>query len=586
MSKFKQLINKPTSFGWIFAGISLILLIIVYHVVQQSLVERLQATTESQLASIRNQLVSALDRYAYLPAVLAAGNEIQSFLAIANPTENQVQPLNHYLATINAQAGTADIYLIKPDGTTIASSNWQKPTSFIGKNFAFRPYFQQAVQGHNTHYFALGTTSRERGYYFAAPIITNATQIVGVVVVKIGVDKLESSLAHGDMPFLITDEDGIIFMASQTNWLYHSLKPLSAAQISDLRASRRYEDTELSVLTALNLQPLMVKQNSYFAGNTYLVLYADLLAVAGWHLYLFADYSNVNNTATLALFVTALIEALLGALVYVLRQHQQQRRGFEQKAREELEAKVEERTHELRQMQGELIQSAKMAALGQLSAGINHELNNPLTAIRSYAENAAQFITINKPDIARNNLLEIVVLTERMATITRQLKTFSRKSTGQIEICDVYRALDSALNIIQPKISQTSVIIEQCRAPEAHYVQADLIWLEQILVNLLSNAIEAVQDQAEKHIWLELSSLAAQVYIKVRDNGKGISEEHMPHVFEAFFTTKTVGKGLGLGLSISYRLAKDMQGDLTVHNAPQGGAIFTLILPQPKHESL
>ncbi len=133
---------------------------------------------------------------------------------------------------------------------------------------------------------------------------------------------------------------------------------------------------------------------------------------------------------------------------------------------------------------------------------------------------------------------------------------------------------------MQPKLAQTRIVLAQQRDAETRYVQADLVWLEQILVNLISNAAEAVEEQAEPRVWVTLQAHAGQVDISVRDNGTGISEAAMPHVFEAFFTTKIIGKGLGLGLSISYRLARDMNGQLRVANAPQGGAIFTLTLQQ------
>jgi two-component system C4-dicarboxylate transport sensor histidine kinase DctB len=246
---------------------------------------------------------------------------------------------------------------------------------------------------------------------------------------------------------------------------------------------------------------------------------------------------------------------------------------------EALESKVEERTRELRLAQEGLVQATKMAALGQLSAAINHELNNPLGAIRAYADNAKQFLERGHPDLAKANLQEISALTERMATITRQLKIFSRKSSGSISDCPLQVALDSAFLIVHPKLAQTQVILHDQRAADLEWVKADLVWLEQILVNLLSNAIDAAASQAEGQVWLTTQRVADKVRIQVRDNGAGIQEQDKPHLFEPFFTTKALGKGLGLGLSISYRLAKDMQGELLAENAPEGGAIFSLLLP-------
>ena len=164
-----------------------------------------------------------------------------------------------------------------------------------------------------------------------------------------------------------------------------------------------------------------------------------------------------------------------------------------------------------------------------------------------------------------------------MATITRQLKTFSRKSSGQMETCDLHRALDSALSIVQPKLSQSWVRLTQQRTDDTRYVQADLVWLEQILVNLISNAVEAVQEQHDQQVWITLQTTDTHISVSVRDNGMGISEAAMPHVFEAFFTTKTIGTGLGL--SLVQRVLKDHGGDLRLSNSASGGAQVRIWLP-------
>ncbi len=573
-------LRKQLTLFWLLLLLALLTLLAVYHSVEQSASEGLKRDAYSQLARLRSQLESTLDHHAYLPELLAAGHEVQHFLLSTTPDPTQLAELNQYLSSVNTIAGTADVYLMRADGLTVAASNWNKRSTFIGENFAFRPYFQQAVLGKTSRYYALGTTSGERGYYFAAPVLGKTGAVLGVVTVKVGVDTLEMELAQRNMDFIITDPDGIVFMSHPDRWRYHALQALPAAKLAELRDNRRYADQAITPLPDLALQPQQLEQQASEKGVQYFVLHHDMMQAAGWHIYLLVNRGGVTHAATVAVLLAATLLVLSALLIYLLWKNQRQRREYEQHAREELEAKVDERTRELRHTQEELVQAAKMAALGQLSAGINHELNNPLTAIRAYADNAMQFLDIGKPDIARNNLTEIVSLTERMAAITRQLKTFSRKSAGQIETCDLHRALDSALSIVQPKLAQTHVELEQRRAEQTRYVQADLVWLEQILVNLLSNAVEAVQEQAEQRIWIAVQQADGQVCVSVRDNGAGISEQAMPHVFEAFFTTKIIGKGLGLGLSISYRLAKDMHGHLAVRNAPQGGAVFTLSLQQ------
>lgn len=558
-----------------------ITLLTVYYSVRQNAEQRLRQETRTYMAQLVSQLDSMLAQHAYLPALLAESAEIRDYMRHASPDTAVQTRINQHLANINRIAETLDVYLMKPDGITVAASNWDKPSSFIGGNFGFRPYFSAAIQGELGRYYALGTTSRERGYYFAAPIHEangNGTGILGVVVVKVAIEAIEQAWNHATVQFMVTDPDGIVFVASQPAWRLRALQDLPATVQETLRQNRRYAGYAIQTLPDLHIQPVEGFQMAQATNNQYLVL-RNTLAVAGWDVYILSDWSIVSRQIILTLLLTTLLLALTLLLVYLLWNSQRQRRQYEQRTLGELEAMVEKRTCELRHTQEELVQAAKMAALGQLSAGINHELNNPLTAIRAYADNAIQFLGIGKADMAHHNLHEIVALTERMAAITRQLKTFSRKSAGQLTTCDIYNALDAALSIVQPKLAQSQVNLAQQRAENARYVQADQVWLEQILVNLLTNAVEAVQEQAEQHVWISVQCTGEYVAVQVRDNGTGISPHSMPHVFEAFFTTKTIGKGLGLGLSISYRLARDMRGNLSVANASEGGAVFTLTLP-------
>ena len=559
---------------------ALLTLLTVYYAVRQSAEQRLQQETVALSQQLVGQLTAELEKHRYLPELLAQNPAARALLESPSPAPAAVMAFNQTLETANRIASTADIYLMRADGLTLAASNWNTRASFIGGNFAFRQYFQQAMRGQVGRYYALGTTSKKRGYYFAHAVNDSVGKPIGVMVVKVDINTQEAQWKQENADFMVTDRAGVVFMSSNSDWRLRALQPLSAATQDALYQNQRYDKLPIEPLAGhWRINPTLELQRLNTGQQHYLV-HKRAMDFIDWDVYILTDWGSVTRTVLITVSVTAFMLLLSLLLLYVLWKNQRQRRDYEQKAREELEAKVAERTRELQRTQEELVQAAKMAALGQLSAGINHELNNPLAAIRAYADNATQFLDIGKLEIARNNLLEIVALTERMATITRQLKTFSRKSAGQIETCDLHWALDSALNIVQPKLAQIRIVLEQQRAEHTRYVQADLVWLEQILVNLLSNAADAVQEQAEQRVWITLQATAGQVNVSVRDNGAGISSDAMPHVFEAFFTTKTIGKGLGLGLSISYRLARDMNGQLSVANAARGGAIFTLTLQQ------
>lgn len=575
-NKKRQL--SKTTLSSLFLIVAALVVFTVYYSVSYSAQVRLQENAKNYLARLTSSLDAALARHSYLPVLLAQEPFIRDYLQKKSNAISTDQ-LNFYLERINQIAGTLDIYLILPNGDTIAASNWAKEQSFIGKNFSFRPYFQQAIQGGLGRYYAVGTTSNERGYYFSYLISDEEEQPLGVITIKVNIVEIEAFWKSEPIDFLVTDSEGIVFLASQENWLFKTIQPLTELRRQAIRDVKRYLDHPLKPLDDFQRSPLLdAYQQAWLQGKHYLLAERNM-EEAGWQVYILLDWQEVTRPALLALLLASVLCLLTSLLLLLLWKNQAQRRRYKQAVLEALESKVEERTRELRLAQEELVQAAKMAALGQLSAAINHELNNPLGAIRAYADNASQFLERGHPEIAKTNLQEISGLTERMATITRQLKIFSRKSSGRISDCHLQVALDSAFLIVRPKLSQTTVSLHHEYDSSLQWVRADLVWLEQILVNLLSNAIDAAAEQAKGQVWLSTQRVENKVRIQVRDNGAGIQEQNRPHLFEPFFTTKALGKGLGLGLSISYRLAKDMQGELSAENAPEGGAIFSLILP-------
>ncbi len=270
------------------------------------------------------------------------------------------------------------------------------------------------------------------------------------------------------------------------------------------------------------------------------------------------------------------------------------------RARDQLEQRVAERTRDLldsnrrlsteiderrraetdlRQTQDELIQAAKLAVLGQMAAGINHELNQPLAAIRAYAENASAFIARNRLDAADANLAQIVELTARMAEISAQLKQFSRKSGDSLAAVSVQAGFGYALRLYRARLLSASVTVVRDWPADEVWVHADPVRLEQVLVNLIGNALQAMTDTPDPRLRLSIINAAGRVRIGVHDSGPGIDEAHLGRVFEPFFTTKPTGKGLGLGLSISARIIEDLGGRLEACNDPAGGARFTIDLP-------
>jgi two-component system C4-dicarboxylate transport sensor histidine kinase DctB len=298
----------------------------------------------------------------------------------------------------------------------------------------------------------------------------------------------------------------------------------------------------------------------------------------------------VGTVLTLAYILVLLLLQRTHRLTEMQRIEEKSKRAL-QDANEQLESRVLDRTQKLteanemlrkeildrkqteiklKRTRKELIHAAKLAVLGQMSAGINHELNQPLAAIRSYTDNGKQLLEKGRLEDAMWNLEQIGELTERMAQIGIQLKLFSKKSSGMVAIVPLHGVVDGALEILKPTLKKEAVELTIDIKPDNVEVRANYVLLQQVLVNLISNAMQAVEGQVCKKILFECRAGAERVVVAVHDNGPGVSVEHRNNIFEPFFTTKKSGQGLGLGLTISDRIVRDFGGQITLVQTEQG----------------
>jgi two-component system, NtrC family, C4-dicarboxylate transport sensor histidine kinase DctB len=315
---------------------------------------------------------------------------------------------------------------------------------------------------------------------------------------------------------------------------------------------------------------------------------------AGWRVHILTRIAPVHAEVAQAVFIVASLLAL--AMLFFLLWNQRRKRSKErlryqletQRNREINEAntrliqEIDERKRAeeaLVQARDELIQATKLAALGEMSTGISHELNQPLAAIRAYADNARALIDHGRNEDALANLIQISDLTERMAQISSQLKIFARKGVSQSVSVSLDASIKNSLRILQPRIKEENVTIHLCPAAHEVFVLANSVQLEQVLVNLIGNALHAVEESEQQHIEISTEVCDQEVVLKIWDNGPGIEQDQLSMIFDPFFTTKKEGRGLGLGLSISHRLMDGMNGKLQAENHPEGGAVFTLRLP-------
>lgn len=564
--------------------------------------QQLIDSSQKQLELFSSHLEGQLERFAYIPQLLSR----QSLMvdALQAPHNSALREIiNRHLDATNQIIGASDTYLLDIQGTTIAASNWLLESSFVGKNFSFRPYFQEAMDGKQGDYFALGSTSSKRGYYYSFPI-KYAGGIIGVVVVKMDVSSIEKDWTGKPQHFLVTDPNGVAFISTQEAWLFRSIGVLSDVIQDEIKQEWRYLGKHIEVLPfdgEFNQDPSLIRLSLSGQFPRYYLALTKKYAKVGWNVRVFVPTKRITYSIVLLILLLTLVFILLYLILILIAQRQtrsDEKERLQAKAKQQLEFQVMQRTSALhaeinerrkaelalKNTQKELIQAAKLAVLGQLSASISHELNNPLAAIRSYADNALIFLERSKIEKVSSNLVRITHLTERMATISAQLKSFARKSDGVMTVIALQPVLLASFELVKPQLKASKVTLTLKLPSEHILVKAEPIQLEQILVNILSNAIQAMHDSDIKNINVTLSVSQQQALVEVSDTGPGIAESDIGQLFEPFFTTKEAG--LGLGLSISQQIINSMNGRLWAENTENLGAMFSISLPLQQNQEL
>ena len=582
-----------------------------------------------------NALKSTLERYESLPYLLAEHPFVQDVLV--SPTAPNVERANRYLEDLNVHARATATYIIQTDGLCVAASNWHEPDSFVGAGYQFRPYFVDAVKGGVGRFFGIGTISHDPGYYISQPVRRDG-KIVGVAVVKLNLEWFQG--VDAAEPLIVTDDHGVIFLSSVPAWKYHTVRPLSGAVADSIYQTRQYAQQEIPPLPVTIERTLEGDaQIVRVGGGRYAPRYLASRRAIGepdWQLITMASVAPVDADARNAAIVTGFGYITLCLLAFYWRMRRarvremMRSRELLQRAYAELNQRVAERTadlsqandqlkkevsertraeQELRAAHDELIQASKLAALGQMAAGITHELNQPLAALRGFSDNTRVLLERGDQASARENLEAIAALTERMGKITNQLKLFVGRARPRSARAPLARALRNVLALLQKRLQGVDVTLTVVENEAGAQTQSrtrfdpsdehpeliancDDLRLEQVLINLLGNALDATGDLAEVNlaagrpsvtatlprIEIEIEAAAATLSISVHDNGPGIPDDVLPRLFEPFFTTKEMGQGLGLGLAISSSIARDAGGSLVARNAPDGGALFVLTL--------
>ncbi|HLT05192.1 MAG TPA: ATP-binding protein [Pseudomonas sp.] len=531
----------------------------------------------AQLELYRQNLHTLVERFRSLPALLVEDTALHRLLRDPdNPALRQA--LNERLARLNQAAGSSVLYLLDRDGLTLASSNWNEPSSFVGHDYAFRPYFHNALREGSGRYFAVGVTTGIPGYFFSQRVEDGAP--LGVLVVKLELEELQRDWVGHTGTLLISDDHGVVVLSNRPAWRFGHLQPLSERQRERLLGERKYAEQNLRALYSERLMGLddgELRRVRTPDGERDYFWQRQALPAEDWVLHLLQEPQVVKDMVwAYRAGAGALWMMLAFGLLYLLQRRRN--RHLVRRSRAELERLVIERTQELRKTQDDLVQAAKLAALGQMSAALAHELNQPLTALRMQLGSLRLLQRSGRAADMGEALEQIDGLVARMSALTGHLKTFARKSPdGLRERLRLAQALNRALQLLMPRLRASGAQLELNVDPQAE-VLGDAIRVEQVLLNLLDNALDAGAGQTAPRLIIRSRREGDVWALAVEDHGGGIAPEHLSSLFDPFFTTKPVGEGLGLGLSISYGILRDLGGGLEAANGAHG-AIFTLRLP-------
>ncbi|MBH0237781.1 sensor histidine kinase [Methylobrevis albus] len=553
-------------------------------------------------------LRAELDKQRAVAGVLAADPEFAA--AVAAPGRPPQPRLDRRLAAIAAASRASVIYLLDADGVTIAASNAGRPDSFVGSDYRFRPYFRDAVASGAAEHYALGTVSRRPGLYIGRRVETGGRP--GVLVVKVEFDGVEAAWRLGGDTIYVTDPRGIVLATSVPDWRFRATRPIGPDEAAAIRDSLQFGDASLTPLPVAAVDgtgdalpaagSAATRVQASLPDRRPVEFMAARVPVngTGWQLTLLAPtgapVAAARRQAQAGTVAALLLLCVGGASLVRRRSRALERAAAAANAQALLEERVAARTQELsaanarleaesaerrraeaklQEVSDRFLQANRLAILGQIAAGVAHEVNQPVAAIRSFAGNAATLLQRGDTAAVAENLGFVGELADRIGTITEGLRGFAAKGSGDIGPTSVADAADGALLLISPKLGSGRVELQRSGFEAPVQARANRQRLEQVLVNLLRNAIEAIESRAATNsdtpagiVQLRLDAAAAEVRLTVADNGPGIPEAVMATLFTPFSTTKP--RGLGLGLVICNDIVTSFGGRLAVESSPAG----------------
>jgi two-component system C4-dicarboxylate transport sensor histidine kinase DctB len=552
-------------------GLLVLLAIGVVLVSNRWLTDRYTADTRSRaevrLALYTGNLMSELQRTSVVPLLLSRDPELVQALRDSNFSATSAK-----LIALQAQIGVASIRLLDNNGRVVGATN----RNILGTNNRAEPYFVEAQRTKETIFSAVPRESGGFDFVYSRAI-TFEGQVVGVIVVSVDLMKYERAWAGLQDAVLVVDSEGTVILATEALW--------RGQPVEDALALR---DAPSAISRALQVTADWAQNppDAYVGGEAVMKSVARV-PFRGWQIQTFTAYASVRDRVNGILALQIMGFAILMAFTFYILSRRAWSRSlsFQRESAElrALNARLQRAIAEREKVQKDLevaeltlAQSSKLAALGEMSAAVSHELNQPLAAMKTYLAGARLLLQRRRPEEALSSFQRIDDLIERMGAITRQLKSYARKGGEAFEEVDLRACVSSALAMMEPQLKARVVKISRGLPRQPVMVMADRIRLEQVIINLLRNALDATKDTKDPQIDILLSA-GETATLTVRDNGHGITD--LENLFEPFYTTKKPGEGVGLGLAISSGIVTDLGGRLTARNGDSGGAVFEMQLP-------
>lgn len=529
--------------------------------------------SEVRLSLYVTNLTSELQRNSVVPQLLGRSPELASALVSRNFTNSSA-----HLVSFVAEIGSASLILLDRDGVTVAATDAEE----VGVDHADASYFLNALESDLTVYATERDQSGQYRYVFSRKIVMQE-QLLGVIAVEVNSALLQAGWVGGSEAVLVLDSEGQIIMSTEPGWR-------GLTETAALNLNHTMTVTERLQRVARTLAGL--DADAYLQGEP-MLRHEARVPHQGWKMVSYTAYdtvrSRVNGILALEVMVFAIILAVMfwlmsrktaSRLVFFQRESAELRALNRRLQREVAEREKVEQT--LQVAEQTIAQSSKLAALGEMSAAVSHELNQPLAAMKTYLAGARLLLERERPEEAMSSFQRIDDLIERMGAITRQLKSYARKGDDAFEPMDIRAAVSTALAMMEPQLKIRDVNIIRSLPNEPVMVLGDRLRLEQVIVNLLRNALDATKGASNPTVEILLVS-GNTISLQIRDNGEGI--EDLNALFEPFYTTKQPGDGTGLGLAISSGIVSELGGRLTARNAADGGAIFEVQLPRLQHDA-